>query len=28
MARGRVIAEGGLAEVRAMPAVQEAYVAG
>lgn len=28
MARGRVIAEGGLAEVRAMPEVQEAYVAG
>jgi len=28
MARGRVIAEGGLAEVRGMPQVKEAYVAG
>ena len=28
MARGRVIAEGGLAEVRALPEVKEAYVAG
>jgi neutral amino acid transport system ATP-binding protein len=28
MARGRVIAEGGLAEVRAMPQVKEAYIAG
>jgi len=27
-ARGRVIAEGGLAEVRGMPQVREAYVAG
>jgi ABC-type branched-subunit amino acid transport system ATPase component len=28
MARGQVIAEGGLAEVRALPEVREAYVAG
>ena len=28
MARGRVIAEGGLADVRALPEVREAYVAG
>jgi ABC-type branched-subunit amino acid transport system ATPase component len=28
MARGRVIAEGGLAEVRGMPQVKEAYIAG
>lgn len=28
MARGRVIAEGGLAEVRGMPQIKEAYVAG
>jgi ABC-type branched-subunit amino acid transport system ATPase component len=28
MARGRVIAVGGLAEVRALPEVKEAYVAG